>query len=359
VTDDQKQTSPDRQQTDESLQSERENADEALRAKQSQLQHEADLVVQHARETADAVLVAAREKADERLTQTAPRAIIREERVLEDSVLRDERASADDNLQRERDQTDHALARLLPMEREKTDRYLLTERNRSDQDVSHRDDFLGIVSHDLRNLLSGIVMSAHLLTEHASASEEGARTVEGGARIQRYAARMNRLIGDLVDVASIDAGKLSVAVTRGDSSILLDEAIDMFHGLAVAKGLVLEHRVTERPVLARFDHDRMIQVLANLITNAIKFTQAGGTIVAHHERIADGVRISVQDSGVGIPHDKLETVFERFWQVGKNDRRGVGLGLYISRSIVEAQGGTIWAESTEGAGSTFSFTIPA
>lgn len=340
--------SPERTLTDESLRTERENADKALRARQSEARAEADEVMQLARETADAVLVEAREKADDRLEHTAPRAIIAAERVLEDTILRDERATADQNLRRERDESTHALARLLPLEREKTDRYLLTERIRSDEDVAHRDDFLGIVSHDLRNLLSGIVLTASMLAESAP---------EAATRIQRYAARMNRLIGDLVDVASIEAGKLALEKSHGDTTALLDEVLDMFGGLATAKGLTIESHVTERPLAAKFDHDRMVQVLANLITNAIKFTGSGGSIVVCSERTADCLTIWVRDTGVGIAPDKLETVFERFWQVGNSDRRGVGLGLYISRCIVEAHGGKIWAESTPGSGSTFSFTV--
>ncbi|HEY0482628.1 MAG TPA: ATP-binding protein [Kofleriaceae bacterium] len=366
MTDDGKQTSPDREQTgrqssreraqtDESLLSERHKADQALEAKRSEAQGDADLVVRRARKTADAVLFAAREKADERVDQTEAHAFITAERVLEDATLRDERASADESLQREREAI-AALAILMPMEREKTDRYLLTERTRSDDDLSHRDDFLGIVSHDLRNLLSGIVLSTSILSEQAGASEQGKRTLEVAARIQRYAARMNRLIGDLVDVASIDAGKLSVTLVPGDTSALIDEVKDMFEGLALDKGLSLEIDTTEQPLLANFDHDRMVQVLANLITNAIKFTRSG-TIVVRNERTADGCVISVRDTGLGIPDDKLETVFERFWQVGKNDRRGVGLGLYISRCIIEAHGGTIRATSTLGTGTTFSFTL--
>jgi signal transduction histidine kinase len=96
----------------------------------------------------------------------------------------------------------------------------------------------------------------------------------------------------------------------------------------------------------------------DLITNSIKFTASGGSIVLRAERARDQLRFSIRDTGSGIPADKLEAIFERFWQVGKNDRRGVGLGLYISRCIVEAHGGRIWAESTLGVGSTLCFTLP-
>ena len=112
------------------------------------------------------------------------------------------------------------------------------------------------------------------------------------------------------------------------------------------------------PLPGLFDRERVLQVLGNLITNAAKFSSSGTTIIVDAE-IHDGmIRFSVADQGQGIAADKLEAVFERFWQAGKSDRRGLGLGLYISRCIVVAQGGTIWATSELGTGSTFWFTIP-
>ena len=102
----------------------------------------------------------------------------------------------------------------------------------------------------------------------------------------------------------------------------------------------------------------MLQVFANLISNSIKFTPAGGKVVVGVGRARGALRFGVTDTGVGIPAPMLEAVFERFWQVGKNDRRGQGLGLYISKSIVEAHGGRIWAESEPGKGSQFYFTLP-
>ena len=122
--------------------------------------------------------------------------------------------------------------------------------------------------------------------------------------------------------------------------------------------LTMNLKLTERPLTTEFDHDRMLQVLANLISNAIKFTPEGGGIRVRGERTGDWLRLTVGDTGVGIPDTMLESVFERFWQVGENDRRGLGLGLYIARYIVQAHGGTIWAESKVGEGSTFCFTLP-
>jgi len=357
-----KKSRPERDKTDESLRTERTNSDQVMAERRLDIEENADTLVECAREQADAVLETARDKADQRLSSVESgaqgRGVIARERALEDEVLQDERAAADESLRREREEQARFLAALLPLEREKTDRYLLTERARSDEALAHRDDFMGMVSHDLRNLLSGIVMNATLLSEDATDSDEGRRTVVGMKRIQRYVARMNRLIGDLVDVVSIDAGKLAVQLERGDAAALLTEAIDAFAHAASGKEITLESRTVEPVLLACFDHDRMLQVLANLITNALKFTPRGGKIAILGDRAGDELRFAVSDTGTGIPGNMLEAVFERFWQVGKNDKRGLGLGLYISKCIVDAHGGRIWAESTLGEGSTLHFTIP-
>ena len=108
-----------------------------------------------------------------------------------------------------------------------------------------------------------------------------------------------------------------------------------------------------------FDPARILQVLSNLLSNAMKFTPAQGRVAVRLSRVGDSVRFAVSDTGMGVPTDQLEAVFERFVQLTKNDRRGVGLGLYISRAIVEGHGGRMWAEKAPGGGSTFSFTLPA
>jgi len=355
------QARPERDNTDTSLRTERKNTDQALVEQRTHTEEDADELVERAREKADAVLDGARDRADEKLDHANAVVEVRDavvrERVEEDQVLQDERAAADETLRSEREQQTRTLAALLPLEREKTDRYLLTERGRSDEALANRDDFMGMVSHDLRNLLSGISMNASLLSEQVSGSDEGRRTLAGTKLIQRYVARMNRLIGDLVDVVSIDADKLAVQPVRGDAAALLTEAADAFAFAASDKGLTLKSEITDT-LLAEFDHDRILQVLANLITNAIKFTPQGGLITVRGERDKDELRLSVQDTGPGIPSDMLEAVFERFWQVGTNDKRGLGLGLYISKCIVDAHGGRIWAESTLGDGSLFHVALP-
>jgi signal transduction histidine kinase len=365
--------SPERERTNESLRTERQKTDQAVVAKQEDVAKHADAVVDRARDTADEVLSVAREnadtvletarkKADELLNPDAhgvqPKDAIIEERALADKALRDERDGADEALRLEREEYARTLIRFLPLERELTDRYLLTERIRTDDALANRDDFLAIVAHDLRDLIGGVVMSAELLSKRAPQNEDGNNILAETKRIERYAARMNRLIGDLVDVASIDAGKLAVTPATRDLAILIAEAVDTFRATASAKGISLETQIDGAPLLAAFDHHRILQVLANLISNSLKFTPQGGKITICGEREAGNVCLSVRDTGCGIPDYALGRIFERFSQVGRNDHRGLGLGLYISRCIVEAHGGRIWAESQPGAGSKICFTLP-
>lgn len=347
-----------RQQTDQHLRTERQNADRALADSTAALEQAADLLVDRARQTADAVLLTARDKADDQLEQPsrAAAAVIQVDRALADQVLEGERSAADSRLRARRQEARRMLA-LLPIERDITDFALHSERDRSDDAIANRDDLLGIVSHDLRDLLSGILSTAHVVSSHAGDSPDGAPTRDAAKRIQRLAARMNRLITDLVDVASIDAGKLAVMAVPGDLAVLIAEANETFQPAAAARALSLDVE-TDRPLAAAFDFDRMLQVLANLVTNAIKFTPPGGSIRIRAEAALETVELSVRDTGCGIPPDLLEAVFERFRQVDGLDRRGLGLGLYISRRLVEAHDGRMWAESEGRAGTTIRITLP-
>ena len=260
-------------------------------------------------------------------------------------------------LRRERQVTSLALSRLLPLEREKTDRHLLTERVRSDDAVSNRDDFLSIVSHDLRNLLGGIAGSADVLAERSAEGTTGEQIRAGAARIRRYAARMNRLIGDLVDVASIDAGRLSVTPVPGDAAALVAEAVETFQATAAAKQLGLQMAIGAGPLIAPFDHGRLLQVLFNLLANAIKFTSEGGRIWVRAERTRPSFGCRSAIPARGSPATCWNPCSSGS---GRRARRsaGLGLGLYISKCLVEAHGGTLWAESQLGEGSTFTFTVP-
>jgi signal transduction histidine kinase len=342
-----------REQTDESLRAEREKADQTL--EDSAIDETADAVISRARSRADEVLAASRAKTDRASAAGAaiPN-ILKTERAREDQVLHEERATADEVLREER--AEHLA--LLWRERQETDEDLSHERELSDDALATRDEFLAIVSHDLRNLLNGIVGSAMLIEQGAVQADLVSQVVTHARRIQRAGARMNRLIGDLVDVASIEAGALAVTREVGDPATVVTEAVDAFQVQAATAGVSLAAEIVPPPAVAAFDAARILQVLTNLLSNAIKFTPPQGRIVVHVERVGDEIRFAVSDTGGGIAADKLEAVFVRFLQVAPNDRRGVGLGLYISKAIVQGHGGRIWAESQIGHGSTFSFTLP-
>jgi signal transduction histidine kinase len=345
----------DRDSTDASLRTERAKTDAAIAERRVRIEEQAEAVVDEARERADAVVAVAREKADEKLDATsAPPEVVAVDRAREDRALEEERLAEDAAWRRERVEQARVLAALLPLERAKTDLHLLTEREQADQALAHRDDFMGVVGHDLRNLLSGIAMSAAVVRRTAA----GAPTTLGEmAKIERYVARMNRLLGDLIDVVSIEAGKLAVEPAAGDAARVLGEATDAFAAAAAEQGVTLVCEPSAS-LPAIFDHDRVLQVVANLVSNALRFTPRGGSITLRGAATGEGLLVEVTDTGTGIPGDMLEAVFERFRQVGM-DRRGSGLGLYIARSIVETHGGRIWARSELGAGSTFAFTLPA
>jgi signal transduction histidine kinase len=214
-----------------------------------------------------------------------------------------------------------------------------------------------MVSHDLRNLLGGIVLCASSLSSQEAETAEAKKAVMSGRRIQVYAARMNRLICDLLDVVSIDAGMLPCVIVPSDPVALIAETLETFRRAAQEKGIELESEVVGVLPAAAFDYERMLQVFSNLVSNALKFTPRGGEICIRGEQTGDEIHFSVHDTGRGIRKDLIHSVFLRFWQAG-TDSKGTGLGLYISKSLVEAHRGRIWVESKVGQGSLFHFTVP-
>jgi len=352
--------SPERTKTDKSLKVERANTDDAIRGDRKSAERVAEKVIDKARAVADSIVSAERKKTDtaRHPARRVARKRLSGQRAAADSATRGQRETADTALRSDLKDRANALEALLVHERAATDAYLLTERVRSDDDVAHRDDFLGMVAHDVRNLLNGVILNLEMLSPAGSAASPEPRVATATARIRRDVGRMNRLIGDLVDVTSIDAGKLAMIPVDGDAGALVTEATETFLPASEAKGVVLAATLPSEELRGVFDPDRMLQVFANVLANAIKFTPRAGRIDVGVERVRGAIRFSVQDTGIGIPTPMLKAIFERFWQVGKNDNRGMGLGLYISKCIVEAHGGKIWAESTPGRGSLFYFTLP-
>jgi len=218
-----------------------------------------------------------------------------------------------------------------------------------------RDQVLGIVAHDLRNPLSTIELNAAALMRDRPDPER--RAERRGEAIHRAATRMNRLIQDLLDVAVMESGQLPLERARLSTRDLMVAAVEMQRPLAASASLELRVDVDRHLPDIWGDRDRLLQVFENLIGNAIKFTQAGGSItVAADSRDHEDI-FHVTDTGAGIAPENVPRVFDRFWQALTN-RQGAGLGLPISKGIVEAHGGRIWVESTPDRGTTFSFTIP-
>jgi PAS domain S-box-containing protein len=219
-----------------------------------------------------------------------------------------------------------------------------------------RDQVLGIVAHDLRNPLSTILLQTAALKRHGPEPERRSQRAEDA--IHNAAARMNRLIQDLLDVALMESGQMTIARARLSARELIVGAVEMLRPLASSCGLELRVDVENDVPDVLGDRDRLLQVLENLIGNAIKFTRPGGSIVARASLGDRGVLFSVTDTGGGIEAEHLPLVFDRFWQATRTARLGAGLGLPIAKGIVEAHGGRIGVESTQGRGTTVWFTIP-
>jgi signal transduction histidine kinase len=219
-----------------------------------------------------------------------------------------------------------------------------------------RDEVLAIVSHDLRNPLNTIKLSAGLLRQKLCPSEgmPGHKQVD---IIERSSQRAVRLIQDLLEVGKIQSQRLQVERGRQDTARLVTEAAELHRGLAEAQGLRLTSELPALLPAVLADRERVQQVFSNLIGNAIKATAAGGHIALGARVEGGSVRFWVEDTGKGIPAEHLPRLFDWLWQA-QGTKEGAGLGLYITKGIVEAHGGRIWVESQPGHGSTFTFTLP-
>ena len=349
-----------REQTDESLRAERERADAGVAAKRNAVEEEADEVVRAARQTADELVQATRDDADRKAPSQSPatEASVERQRTQADDLLEDKRSDADATLKQEREERARYLADFLAVEREATDEDLVRERKHTDTVIATRDEFLATVSHDLRSLLCGLSLNAELLVRMAPEGSGGDKLRKHAVMSHKGIAQMNRLVNDLLDLASIEAGKLALLPERVEVGEIVRETLDAFQPIAAAKHITLDADFAAAPINASLDGGRILQVLANLVGNAIKFTPEEGRVSIRVRANTNEIEFTVSDTGIGIPEGSLESVFERFRQIRK-DRRGLGLGLHISRCIVEAHGGKMWAESKPAAGSTFHFSLPA
>ena len=275
---------------------------------------------------------------------------LRVEREITDQAIKTERLRADAATERERSYyqaSAKSSAELLSQEQESHQTTKAT--------LTTREEFLAIVSHDLRNPLNHILMAVQNLLEEPKDVKELASS------IKRSAAEMLRLIEDLLDVERIAVGKLTLHYEQYDVSEIIKQAVEELQEAAAAKAITLEAKPQDVCGYVVCDRSRVRQVLSNLIGNAIKFTPTKGQICVSCQRTGpEGkeVQVSVSDTGEGIAPEKIKTIFERFSQIHNQDRRGIGLGLYIAKMMVEEHPGRIWVESKLGEGSTFHFTLP-
>jgi PAS domain S-box-containing protein len=223
--------------------------------------------------------------------------------------------------------------------------------------VRAREETLAVVSHDLRNPLGSISASAELLQEVSLSPEKLRMQLEF---IRRAAERGNRLIDDLLDVSRIDAGVLAVRPGRCTVGSLIDEAVAALAPRAVERSIELTVNVPPDLPDLWADHDRMLQVLGNLLGNALRHTPEGGRVDVAAGLADDDerVRLAVRDTGPGIPEEDQARLFDRYWRRDRTARSGAGLGLAIVKGIVEAHGGRVTVDSVEGEGACFAVVIP-
>ncbi|MFW6202164.1 MAG: PAS domain S-box protein, partial [Gemmatimonadota bacterium] len=221
-----------------------------------------------------------------------------------------------------------------------------------------RDEVLAVVSHDLRNPLNTIGLSAGLLRERMAA--EGGREEETKQVdiILRSAKRSGRLIRDLLDVARIETFRFSVDRSPERAALPVKEAIEGHRAEAEERGLRLEDDVPDELPTVEVDHDRIVQLFSNLLGNAVEFTPPGGRVTVGGARVGNAVRFHVEDTGPGIEPEHRDHIFDAFWQVRRGEREGAGLGLAIAKGIVDAHEGEIRVESEVGVGTTFYVTLP-
>ncbi len=221
-----------------------------------------------------------------------------------------------------------------------------------------KDNFISLTSHELRTPLTSIICCAEILRDGMFDGE--AQMNEFLGTILSEGMRLLALVNDILDLSKIESGKLSYGMVRLNIEIPMDQSLETIRSKANEKqiALVTDYQSAGEQVLG--DPERLMQVMANLLSNAVKFTPAGGTITLRTMVEGDKLRIEVADTGIGLAREDLAKVFSKFEQVEKTEyhSEGTGLGMPISKAIVEAHHGTLWVESRPTEGSTFIFTLP-
>lgn len=225
-------------------------------------------------------------------------------------------------------------------------------RTQAEDAVRAREELLSIVSHDLKNPLSSILINSQLINRLINSENEKVRSLID--KIGRSAKVMNNLIEDILNVTKLEANRFTLDLTPRKISEVISEVVEILSPLAKEKSIQIEEDLDEKIEL-KLDHGRILQVISNILGNAIKFTPKYGRISITAKKHEEGVLVSISDTGPGIPKENLVHVFDRYWQAKQTSRMGTGLGLAIAKEIISAHNGRIWVESELGKGSTFSF----
>lgn len=383
----------DREKTDESLLAERAKTNVSLTEVKEKVEERTDEIVKKERNKTDRKTTLSRIEADTQCyneRETAETPAVKDERKTSDDCLVDERRHADKIVEKERFGVDAAIEKereiknalidqVLEQERQQTDQNLSTERTQTDSDIHRasdllsdeitkhsktkeslvtRDEFLAIVSHDLKNPLSTVFTCAELLLEESISLKMDSEIKNSIELIKRNADTALRLIADLLDTERIAQGKLLLKLELHSLRAIIRESLENFALTASAKRIHLSVVDWDIPYKVICDRERLLQVISNLIGNALKFTPPGGSVILDANFGEKEVQVSVSDTGQGISAEKQKLIFSRFAHFGLKDRTGLGLGLYISNKLIEAHQGRLWVQSKVGEGSTFFFTIP-
>jgi two-component system sensor histidine kinase SenX3 len=229
----------------------------------------------------------------------------------------------------------------------------VTEQRRTD---SVRRDFVANVSHELKTPIGALALLAETLA--ATDEPDTARVLSD--QVLRETDRLVRIVDDLLDLSLIEAQETPTR-DRVPVHVLLEEAVERVRALALAKGMPLRYTPPPNDLSVDCDPTKLLGAITNLLDNAVKYSEVGGTVELYADRVADRVVITVRDHGIGIPTRDLERIFERFYRVDKARSRatgGTGLGLAIVRHVAQVHGGDVSVESVEGEGSTFRLALP-
>lgn len=237
-------------------------------------------------------------------------------------------------------------------------RATLLAKKETEDALRSRDHILAVVAHDLRSPLSSILMNAEMIERGIERQEPVASTRRRTDSIRTSTRKMDRIIQDLLDVAKIDAGRLPFQPQDADLCAIVATVVAELLPIAEKNGLSLRADLPTPAVRAYFDPARILQVLSNLVGNALKFTPDGGRVDIGLSVVDGQARVFVRDTGKGISDDDLPRIFDRLWQAPAETGGGIGLGLFIAKGIVESHGGRLGVESRVGRGSVFSFTLP-